>query len=199
MFELFPCVWYARDLHRFWHSETAIIKEPLQYWNKSWIELTWKTCPVFYTHKQSIFVSILQYEKRCWIEYQSLIKHTYLPTRYSRRWVYIHFYRKIGYWILRPNYVAPYRGLQGAAAGNTGAKLFGAKPFSFLISALVRALHNTQHQQLYIPSKGQSNGQVSCLRTEVSRQGLKHTLCWSETPEIEFGALNCSARTLPHI
>ena len=31
---------------------------------------------------------------------------------------------------------------------------------------------------------------VSCSRTQVSQPGFKPTLCWTETPELEFGALN---------
>ena len=59
-------------------------------------------------------------------------------------------------------------------------------------------LHNTWDQRLYVPSEGWSNGYVSCLRSQVSR-GFEPTLCWSETPEFEFGALDHSATTLPKI
>ena len=56
---------------------------------------------------------------------------------------------------------------------------------------------------------------VDCLRTQVSRTGLKLTLCWSEAQslslvllttrprqrptEVELGALNHSATTAPHV
>ena len=51
------------------------------------------------------------------------------------------------------------------------------------------ALHNTQDQGLY--TNGRSNGQVSCLRTQVSRSVLEPTLCLIETS----GALIRSATT----
>ena len=36
---------------------------------------------------------------------------------------------------------------------------------------------------------------MSCSRTQVSRPGFEPTLCWTETPELEFGALIRSATT----
>ena len=60
----------------------------------------------------------------------------------------------------------------------------GANPLLFAISALV-------NYQWICPSKGQSNGKVSCLWTQVSRLGLQPTHCWSETPELDVTISFC--------
>ena len=45
---------------------------------------------------------------------------------------------------------------------------------------------------------GRSNNglKVSCLRIKVPRPGLKPTLCWSETPELEFGAVSATTHQI---
>ena len=84
-------------------------------------------------------------------------------TRYSRRWVFTNSQknRLLQWWILRPNYLAPYKGLQGATAHTAAtARNTGANPFSFrkVHWVLLHALHNTWDQRLNVPSEGRSNG-----------------------------------------
>ena len=70
---------------------------------------------------------------------------------------HIQTFRKIGLhrWVLRPNYVAPYKGLQEATAHTAvTARNTGVNPLLFLISApgYLHALHNTWDQLLYVHS-----------------------------------------------
>ena len=65
-------------------------------------------------------------------------------------------------------------------------------PFDKCTWVHLRALHNTRDQRLTVPSEGWSHhGQVFCLKT--NRDPNPH---WSETPELEYGALNRSASTI---
>ena len=62
---------------------------------------------------------------------------------------------------MRPNYVGPFKGLQGAMAHTAAtARNNGANPFSFreVHWVLLHVLHNTWDQRLYVPSEGRSNG-----------------------------------------
>ena len=67
--------------------------------------------------------------------------------------------------------------LQGAVAQFAADRTrnTGANPFSFreVHWVLLHALHNTWDQRLNVPSEGRSNGEVSCLRTQVSRLGIR--------------------------
>ena len=113
---------------------------------------------------------------------KSYIGHVIYQTRYSRRWVYTNFQKDmlLQWWVLRPNYLAPSKGLQGATAHTAAtARKTRVNPFSFLWVHWIplHGLLNTWDPRLYVPSEGQSNGQVSCLRTQVSRLGIRtHTL-----------------------
>ena len=85
------------------------------------------------------------------------------------------------------------RGLQGDVAHRAATdRNTGANPFSFRISArfLLHWSHNTWDQRLYVPSEGRSNGQLSCLRTQVSQYNTTQWVFYIAPFHLDHSALN---------